>query len=183
MAPTPFYVAGRPESSGDLLPVLHPADGSPVGETSYATPAQVEESVSQAAKAMGPVPAHQRAAALDHVSRGLERNGEEIARLITGENGVRCGQNSTSAADDYTEERALVRTGIDLQKGLLLLLFLLLARGAVAVAAGGQHGQGTTAEEGGDGGTPGHIGVIHATVVTDGDHGRECRRRPGVRPH
>jgi acyl-CoA reductase-like NAD-dependent aldehyde dehydrogenase len=87
MAPTPFYVAGRPESSDDVLHVLHPGDGRQVGTTSFATPEQVEEAVAKADKANQPTSAHQRAAALDHVSRGLEANREDIARLITGENG------------------------------------------------------------------------------------------------
>jgi acyl-CoA reductase-like NAD-dependent aldehyde dehydrogenase len=86
MAPTPFYVAGRPESSGDVLPVTHPGDGKNVGATTYATREHVEEAVAKAATARTET-AHQRAAALDHVSRGLEAQKEEIARLITGENG------------------------------------------------------------------------------------------------
>jgi glyceraldehyde-3-phosphate dehydrogenase (NADP+) len=87
MAPTPFYVAGRPESSDDLLTVTRPGGGHVVGETSYATPEQVEEAVAKAAGATGAVPAHRRAAALDHVSRELANNAEEMARLVTGENG------------------------------------------------------------------------------------------------
>jgi hypothetical protein len=51
MAPTPFYVAGRPESSDDLLPVTHPGDGKSVGATTYATGEQVEEAVAKAATA------------------------------------------------------------------------------------------------------------------------------------
>lgn len=86
MAPTPFYVAGRPQSSGDLLPVHHPGDGRNVGTTSYATEAHVEEAV-RATRGIGTEPAHRRAAALAHVSRRLEEHSEEIAHLVTGENG------------------------------------------------------------------------------------------------
>jgi hypothetical protein len=38
VAPTPFYVAGRPESSGDVLTATHSGTGEAVGETSYVTP-------------------------------------------------------------------------------------------------------------------------------------------------
>jgi glyceraldehyde-3-phosphate dehydrogenase (NADP+) len=86
MAPTPFYVAGRPESSDDVLPVTHPGDDKTVGATSYATPEQTGDAVAKAATARTET-AHQRAAALDHVSRRLSENAQEIARLITGENG------------------------------------------------------------------------------------------------
>jgi glyceraldehyde-3-phosphate dehydrogenase (NADP+) len=88
MAPTPFYVAGRPESSNEVLAVTHPGDGRTVGETSFATPDQVERAVAKAAEAATvALPAHRRAAALDAVSRGLADDAEEVARLITGENG------------------------------------------------------------------------------------------------
>ena len=90
MAPTPFYVAGRPESSDDLLAVTHPADGRAVGETSLATPEQVERAVAGAAAVAdeaAALPAHVRAAALDAVSRGLADNADAVARTITGENG------------------------------------------------------------------------------------------------
>jgi acyl-CoA reductase-like NAD-dependent aldehyde dehydrogenase len=89
MAPTPFYVAGRPESSGNVLAVTHPGSGEAVGETSYATPEQVEKAIAAAAKAAKApaTAAHQRAKALDHVSRSLEAQSEAVARLITGENG------------------------------------------------------------------------------------------------
>ncbi|GAB3863145.1 aldehyde dehydrogenase family protein [Dactylosporangium cerinum] len=87
---TPFFIAGRPASSDDVVEIRHPFDGRVVGSTSNATPAQVEEAVSKAAsvraEAAG-LPASARAAALDHVSARLKERAEEIARLITGENG------------------------------------------------------------------------------------------------
>jgi len=49
MGTTPFYVAGRPETSDDVVPVHHPYDGREVGRTSYATPEQVERAVAAAA--------------------------------------------------------------------------------------------------------------------------------------
>lgn len=90
MAPTPFYVAGRPESSNDLLTVTHPADGRVVGHTSNATPDQVERAIAAAAAVAdeaAALPAHVRAAALDAVSRGLADDAEAVADTITAENG------------------------------------------------------------------------------------------------
>jgi hypothetical protein len=46
---TPFYVAGEPETSDDILIVTHPVDDREVGRTSHATVAQVERGVAAAA--------------------------------------------------------------------------------------------------------------------------------------
>ncbi|MGI5180938.1 aldehyde dehydrogenase family protein [Dactylosporangium sp. CA-152071] len=87
---TPFFIAGRPATSDDAVEIRHPFDGRVVGSTANATPAQVEEAVAAAdavrAKAAA-LPASVRAAALDHVSARLKERAEEVARLITGENG------------------------------------------------------------------------------------------------
>jgi glyceraldehyde-3-phosphate dehydrogenase (NADP+) len=86
----PFYVAGSAERGEDELVVRHPYDGGEVGRTSFATPAQVERAVAGAAEVVSAgaaLPAHVRAAALDHVSRRLAERAEEVARLITAENG------------------------------------------------------------------------------------------------
>ncbi|MDI1460499.1 aldehyde dehydrogenase family protein [Catellatospora sp. KI3] len=87
---TPFWIAGAPESSDDLVVVRNPYDGRVVGQTSNATEAQVEAAVAAAAR-VAPVaarlPAAARAAALDHVSRRLAERGDEVAALISGENG------------------------------------------------------------------------------------------------
>ncbi|HEX6869590.1 MAG TPA: aldehyde dehydrogenase family protein [Micromonosporaceae bacterium] len=86
----PFFVAGRPETADDPLIVRHPYDGREVGRTTLARPEQVDRAVAAAA-AVSPVaaglPAHARAAALDHVSQRLRERAEEVARLITAENG------------------------------------------------------------------------------------------------
>jgi acyl-CoA reductase-like NAD-dependent aldehyde dehydrogenase len=90
MDPAPFFVAGRPASGDDVVTIRHPYDGRPVGRSSNATPDQVERAVSAAAAvadAAAGLPAHVRAGALDHVSRRLAERAEEIAQLITGENG------------------------------------------------------------------------------------------------
>ncbi|GLY21932.1 aldehyde dehydrogenase [Micromonospora sp. NBRC 101691] len=88
--PRAFFVAGRPVHGEGELTVHHPYDGRPVGRTTHATPAQVEAAVAAAAAATteaAALTAHMRAAALDHVSRRLAERAEEIARLITAENG------------------------------------------------------------------------------------------------
>jgi len=84
------YVANRPETGDDLLDVRSPVDGRLVGRTVQATEDQVERAVAAAA-AVAPLaaglPAHVRAGALDHVSRRLAERADEVARLITAENG------------------------------------------------------------------------------------------------
>ncbi|MFI6226333.1 aldehyde dehydrogenase family protein [Micromonospora echinospora] len=90
MEPRAFFVAGRPVHGEGESTVHHPYDGRPVGRTTHATPAQVEAAVAAAAAVAteaAALPAHVRAAALDHVSRRLAARAEEIARLITAENG------------------------------------------------------------------------------------------------
>jgi acyl-CoA reductase-like NAD-dependent aldehyde dehydrogenase len=90
MEPTPFYVAGRQDVSDEVVDIRHPFDGAAVGRTSYATPDQVERAVAAAssvAAEAAALPAAARAAALDHVSRTLAERTDEVARLITAENG------------------------------------------------------------------------------------------------
>ncbi|RJL21703.1 aldehyde dehydrogenase family protein [Bailinhaonella thermotolerans] len=86
----PFWLAGRAETSGDSFEVTHPYDGSAIAAVAVPTPEQVEEAVRAAhgvrheARAL---PVHVRAEALAHVSRRLGERADEIARLITNENG------------------------------------------------------------------------------------------------
>ncbi|TVT47460.1 aldehyde dehydrogenase family protein [Amycolatopsis rhizosphaerae] len=88
--PRPAWIAGRPEQGGGTLEVTHPFDGSEVATVAVPDAGQVERAVAAAA-AVAPAfrrsPAHVRAAALDHVSRGLAARAEEIAEVITAENG------------------------------------------------------------------------------------------------
>ncbi|WP_344445002.1 aldehyde dehydrogenase family protein [Kitasatospora nipponensis] len=85
-----FWLAGRQETGESTFEVRHPWDDSLVATVGVPTDAQVDEAV-EAAVAAVPVfsatPAHVRAAALDHVARRLTERTEEIARLITAENG------------------------------------------------------------------------------------------------
>ncbi|GAA1807690.1 aldehyde dehydrogenase family protein [Luedemannella flava] len=87
---TPFWVAGKAQTGSDELTVTHPYDGRVVGTTSWATPEQVAAAVAAAAAVAdeaAALPAFARAAALDHVSRRLAGRADEVARLITAENG------------------------------------------------------------------------------------------------
>ncbi|GLZ42064.1 aldehyde dehydrogenase family protein [Actinokineospora sp. NBRC 105648] len=88
--PRPFWVAGRPETSEETLDVRHPFDGTDVATVSVPTPEHVERAVAAAAgvaKQFRSLPAHRRAAALEHVSQALAERTEEIAETITAENG------------------------------------------------------------------------------------------------
>jgi acyl-CoA reductase-like NAD-dependent aldehyde dehydrogenase len=87
---TPFYIAGQPATGDAALAVHHPYDGRQVGTTAFATEEQVERAVAaaaSAAKEVGALPASARAAALDHVSARLKERADEVAKLITAENG------------------------------------------------------------------------------------------------
>ncbi|WP_063787566.1 aldehyde dehydrogenase family protein, partial [Streptomyces pactum] len=85
-----FWLAGRQATGEAAFDVTSPWDGSRVGTVSLPTDAQVEEAVAAAYAVrdeFAATPAHVRAAALDHVSRRLGERTEEIARLISAENG------------------------------------------------------------------------------------------------
>ncbi|MFM9609439.1 aldehyde dehydrogenase [Streptomyces sp. V2] len=85
-----FWLAGREATGEDTFDVTSPWDGRLVGKVSVPTDAQVEEAVAAAYAVQGEfaaTPAHVRAAALDHVSKRLAERAEEIAQLISAENG------------------------------------------------------------------------------------------------
>ncbi|NBE97426.1 aldehyde dehydrogenase family protein [Nonomuraea sp. KC401] len=85
-----FWLAGRPATGDSELTVTNPHDGREVGRHSVPTDAQVEEAVAAAhavAEQAAALPVHARAEALAHVSRRIEERADEIARLITAENG------------------------------------------------------------------------------------------------
>ncbi|MET8810027.1 aldehyde dehydrogenase family protein [Streptomyces sp. NPDC004546] len=85
-----FWLAGRPASGETTLAVTSPWTGQLIGEVSVPTDEQVEEAVAAAYAArdeFAATPAYVRAAALDHVSKRLMERSEEIAQLISAENG------------------------------------------------------------------------------------------------
>jgi aldehyde dehydrogenase (NAD+) len=77
----PFYVAGRPETGPAALDVINPFTGELLASVSVPSAEQTE----QAAAAR--LPLSVRADALMHVSRRLAERQEEVAALITAENG------------------------------------------------------------------------------------------------
>ncbi|MCC8249470.1 aldehyde dehydrogenase family protein [Saccharothrix luteola] len=90
MTTTPYWVAGLPATSEDLVEIRTPHDGALAGVTSNATAGDVERAVASAhavADEFAALPAHARAAALDHVSRRLAERADEVAALITAESG------------------------------------------------------------------------------------------------
>lgn len=86
----PFWLAGRRETGADALEVTAPWDGARLATVGVPSASQTEEAVAAAAgvaDAFAASPAHLRAAALDHVTRRLGERADEIARLISAENG------------------------------------------------------------------------------------------------
>ncbi|MFI8960517.1 aldehyde dehydrogenase family protein [Streptomyces sp. NPDC053493] len=85
-----FWLAGREATGEATFDVTNSYDGRLVGKVSVPTEAQVEEAVAAAHAVVdefAATPAHVRAAALDHVSKRLAERSEEIAQLISAENG------------------------------------------------------------------------------------------------
>ncbi len=86
----PMLIAGEHVHGDEPLEVRHPYDGSPVATTSYATSKQVEAAVAaaDAVRAEGErLPIHVRAEALALVSRRIAERADELAELVTAENG------------------------------------------------------------------------------------------------
>ncbi|WP_245687524.1 aldehyde dehydrogenase family protein, partial [Streptacidiphilus griseoplanus] len=85
-----FWLAGRQATGETTFDVTSPWDGRLIGKVSVPTAAQTEEAVAAAYAVrdeFAATPAHVRAAALDHVSKRLAERTEEIAQLISAENG------------------------------------------------------------------------------------------------
>lgn len=86
----PAWVAGAPWTGQTLAEVRHPGDDSLVGTVHVPDEAAVESAVEAAwsvRRTAQATTAAQRAAALTHVSRRLEERVDEVAALITAENG------------------------------------------------------------------------------------------------
>jgi len=86
----PFWLAGKATTSGILENVIHPGDGSLVGQYHVPTKEQVDQAVGAAwnvRRELQRTTAAQRAEALMHISRRLAERVEEIAQLILEENG------------------------------------------------------------------------------------------------
>ena len=86
----PFWIAGSAETSSTSAEVLNPYDGSVAGAHHVPDAEQVERAVAGAwdvRQAFGATTAALRAEALLHVSTRLLERADEIAELITAENG------------------------------------------------------------------------------------------------
>lgn len=84
------WVAGEAVTGDESVEVTNPADGSVVARVAVPAPDQVERAVAAAAGVAAEaaaLPAHARAAALTHLSTRVAERADEIAALITAENG------------------------------------------------------------------------------------------------
>lgn len=90
MTALPFWIAGQSRTSDEVIDVHNPFDGAVVGSICVPTTADVEAAVAAAydvqAEAIATTAA-QRADALMHVSQQLAARADEVAHLITAENG------------------------------------------------------------------------------------------------
>lgn len=89
-APRPFWLAGQPATSQELLEVRSPYDDRLVAVVAQATADDVDKAVQVAADAsdaFAASPAYLRADALAHVAQRLGERSEEVARLISAESG------------------------------------------------------------------------------------------------
>ncbi len=86
----PSLIAGSPWACGNLRDVVHPGDGSVVGRVHVPDADATERAIAAAwgVRATGrAMSAADRAECLMHVSNGLARRVDEVAELITSENG------------------------------------------------------------------------------------------------
>lgn len=86
----PSYIASKPWTGADLLDVTHPGDGSVVGRVHVPDQSAVQAALDAAWQTRGAARATSaatRADALMHVSQRLAERLEEVAQLITAENG------------------------------------------------------------------------------------------------
>lgn len=86
----PFWVNGQPRTSSTVVAVASPFDGAFAGAYCVPSPADIEEAVAGAHSSTitcGKLPASARAAALDLISRRIAERSDEIAAIITAENG------------------------------------------------------------------------------------------------
>jgi acyl-CoA reductase-like NAD-dependent aldehyde dehydrogenase len=85
-----MQVAGKSVDGPDTFDITNPYTGQVVGTTSWATPDQVEDAVRAAHELRdeaAALPVHVRADALLSISRRISERAEELAQLITAENG------------------------------------------------------------------------------------------------
>jgi aldehyde dehydrogenase (NAD+) len=87
---TAFWLSGQATTGEGTLEITSPWDGRVVGEVSLPTDAQIEQAVADldaVRREAQALPAYVRAGALDHISRRIAERADEIAAVITAENG------------------------------------------------------------------------------------------------
>lgn len=100
----PLLLRGEWTSTSDIRPLLAPYDESLLAQVAYAEPQHIEqvlESLPHAQRAAASLPAYRRYEILDRLTRWLENQAEDIARLIARE-----------AAKPLRYARAEVRRGL-----------------------------------------------------------------------
>jgi acyl-CoA reductase-like NAD-dependent aldehyde dehydrogenase len=88
--PRPYYVAGKPQTSGDSFEVTSPFDDGVVATVSKPTKADIEAATAAAHEVFEEsrkLPVHARADALMHISTRLAERGDEVAETIAKEGG------------------------------------------------------------------------------------------------
>lgn len=88
--PIPLFVAGQWEAGERPLEVHRPYDGSPAGATWYASADQMERAVAAAHAVRheaAALPLHVRADVLGKIAGGIAAQAEDLAEVITAENG------------------------------------------------------------------------------------------------
>ena len=86
----PYYLAGRPVSGPDTIPVLDKYDGTVVARVSTADGAAIEQAISAAVDAREPMrdlAAYERQAVLSHCVQRFSENAELLAQVLCGEAG------------------------------------------------------------------------------------------------
>jgi acyl-CoA reductase-like NAD-dependent aldehyde dehydrogenase len=99
----PFFVAGRPQQASEHYTVAHPADGSFLADVAVPEETHIDEAIEAAhlvQREYEESSALVRARALDHISAQLARRRQEIAEVITSENGkpIRWAQSEVQRA-------------------------------------------------------------------------------------
>lgn len=85
-----LLIGGEMRTSGEVLEVRSPYDGSLVGRTFLADDAQIEVALASSEasfKKLRKLPAYRRSEIISAAARGMEERGEELARLVSLESG------------------------------------------------------------------------------------------------
>jgi len=101
METKPIYLNGQWVSSSETITVINPATEEPIAKVATVNQAQVHQAIADAHAAFGAwrdLPAKARADYLLAVAAELNRRGDEIARMITQENGKALAQSKGEVA-------------------------------------------------------------------------------------